>query len=168
MVRKSGELVEAWLGTSSTWIRRYGRYRLHGPRRTVRTSFFCRRRRLPCLPSSTSWPAGSEFVFPEPQQSATANREDDAQHRRQGLTVRDPRLRDPRFRRTASTHLHETGFNSDVIEKALGHEQKGVRGVYNKAACADQRRELLRWWATFVEAQIEDGGRVVLGRFGVR
>ncbi len=37
------------------------------------------------------------------------------------------------FRRTASTQLHEAGFNSDWIEKALAHAQKGVRGVYNKA-----------------------------------
>ncbi|ELF6225849.1 tyrosine-type recombinase/integrase, partial [Escherichia coli] len=44
----------------------------------------------------------------------------------QGFTVHD-------MRRTASTLLHEAGYPSDWIEKALAHEQKGVRAVYNKA-----------------------------------
>lgn len=58
-----------------------------------------------------------------------------------------------------------TGFNSDWIEKALGHEQESVRGVYNRAEYADQRKELLQWWANFVDSQIEEGQRVILGRF---
>lgn len=40
------------------------------------------------------------------------------------------------LRRTASTLLHEAGYPSDWIEKALAHEQKGVRAVYNKAEYA--------------------------------
>lgn len=70
------------------------------------------------------------------------------------------------FRRTASTLLHENGFNSDVIEKALAHEQTGVRGVYNRAEYADQRRELLQWWADFIEAQVDEPRKVIIGRFG--
>jgi predicted kinase len=58
------------------------------------------------------------------------------------------------------------GFPSDVIEKALAHEQQGVRGVYNRAEYADQRREMLQWWADLVDSQIEEGRKVVLGRFG--
>jgi integrase len=70
------------------------------------------------------------------------------------------------FRRSASTSLHEAGFASDWIEKALAHEQQGVRGVYNRAEYAEQRRQMLQWWADFVDAQIDEGRRVVLGRFG--
>ncbi len=70
------------------------------------------------------------------------------------------------FRRTASTHLHEAGFNSDWIEKALAHEMKGIRGVYNWAQYAEQRREMLQWWADFVDSQIEEGRKVIIGRFG--
>jgi integrase len=77
----------------------------------------------------------------------------------QAFTIHD-------FRRTASTHLHEAGFSSDWIEKRLAHEQKGIRGVYNRAQYADQRREMLQWWADMVDAQIEDRGRVIIGRFG--
>lgn len=69
------------------------------------------------------------------------------------------------FRRTASTHLNEMGFNSDWIEKSLAHEQKGVRGVYNKAQYADQRRKMLQQWAGYVQSLVTDN-KVIVGRFG--
>ena len=71
------------------------------------------------------------------------------------------------FRRTASTHLHEMGFNSDWIEKSLAHEQKGMRGVYNKAEYASQRRQMLQHWADYVQSLIDER-KVILGRFGGR
>lgn len=58
------------------------------------------------------------------------------------------------LRRTGSTLLHEAGFNSDWIEKALAHEQKGVRAIYNKAEYADQRRDMLQQWANMVDGWI--------------
>jgi len=70
------------------------------------------------------------------------------------------------FRRTGSTLLNEAGFNRDVVEKALAHEQGGVRGIYNRAQYADQRRVMLQWWADFVDGQIDDREKVVMGRFG--
>lgn len=70
------------------------------------------------------------------------------------------------FRRTASTHLHEMGHSSDVIEKALAHTIGGIKGVYNRAEYADQRRKLLQLWADFVDAQIQEGRKVVIGQFG--
>lgn len=70
------------------------------------------------------------------------------------------------FRRTASTHLNEHDFNSDWIEKALAHEPKGIRGVYNKAEWKESRRQMLKWWADFVDSHIEEGRKVIIGRFG--
>ncbi|WP_373989456.1 tyrosine-type recombinase/integrase [Duganella sp. BuS-21] len=70
------------------------------------------------------------------------------------------------FRRTASTHLHEMGMSSDAIEKALAHSIKGIKGVYNRAQYADERRKILQLWATFVDAQINESNKVVVGRFG--
>lgn len=64
------------------------------------------------------------------------------------------------FRRTASTILHEQGWNSDAIEKALNHTMKGVRGIYNKAEYLDQRREMLQAWGRYVMA-LKDGANVV-------
>jgi hypothetical protein len=78
--------------------------------------------------------------------------------------VRDFVIHD--FRRTASTPLHEAGFNSDWIEKALAHETKGIRGVYNRAQYFDQRWQMLQWWADFVDSQIEEERKVIIGRFG--
>ena len=74
------------------------------------------------------------------------------------LTVHD-------LRRTASTLLHEAGFNSDWIEKCLAHEQRGVRAVYNKAEYAEQRREMLQSWADMVDGWIA-GAKVVPLRTG--
>jgi len=56
------------------------------------------------------------------------------------------------LRRTASTLLHEAGYNTDWIEKCLAHEQRNVRAVYNKAEYALQRREMLQAWADMVDA----------------
>ncbi|HBC5320857.1 TPA: tyrosine-type recombinase/integrase [Escherichia coli] len=66
----------------------------------------------------------------------------------QGFTVHD-------MRRTASTLLHEAGYPSDWIEKALAHEQKGVRAVYNKAEYARQRAYMLQQWADMIDSWIE-------------
>lgn len=111
--------------------------------------------------------SGSEWVFPsrgdlrQPISKSTLN----VAVRALEVDVRDFVIHD--FRRTASTHLHEAGFNSDWIEKSLAHETKGIRGVYNRAQYADQRREMLQWWADFVDSQIQDGcGKVIIGSFG--
>lgn len=58
------------------------------------------------------------------------------------------------LRRTASTLLHEAGYPSDWIEKALAHEQKGVRSVYNKAEYARQRSYMLQQWADMIDAWV--------------
>lgn len=55
------------------------------------------------------------------------------------------------LRRTASTFLHEAGYNTDWIEKCLAHEQKGVRAVYNKAEYRDQRTAMLQDWANMID-----------------
>lgn len=68
------------------------------------------------------------------------------------------------LRRTASTLLHENGWPSDVVEKALNHTIGGVRGVYNRAEYAPQRREMLQFWADTID-QLMTTGQVVLGRF---
>ena len=68
------------------------------------------------------------------------------------------------LRRTASTLLHENGWASDVVEKALNHTIGGVRGVYNRAEYAPQRRDMLQFWADYIE-QLMTTGKVILSRF---
>lgn len=110
--------------------------------------------------------SGSEWVFPSrgdlkrPIAKSTLN----VAVRALDVDVRDFVIHD--FRRMASTHLHEQGFNSDWIEKALAHERQWVRGVYNRAEYLAQR-QMLQWWADFEDDQIQDGaGRVIIGPFG--
>ncbi|EGC2419624.1 tyrosine-type recombinase/integrase [Escherichia coli] len=69
-----------------------------------------------------------------------------------GENIQDFTVHD--MRRTASTLLHEAGYPSDWIEKALAHEQKGVRAVYNKAEYARQRAYMLRQWADMIDSWI--------------
>jgi integrase len=62
------------------------------------------------------------------------------------------------LRRTASTHLNEKGYPADVIEKALNHAVRGgVRGVYNRAQYAAERKKMLEEWADWLE-EMKDGG----------
>lgn len=69
------------------------------------------------------------------------------------------------LRRTASTILHEQGWDTDVIEKALNHTMRGVRGVYNRAEYLDKRREMLQAWADYLDA-LKQGAKVVPIRRG--
>ena len=116
--------------------------------------------------SASSYLHPGRYETELPISSATLNRVIDAtvkviQKRGEDfapLTVHD-------LRRTASTLLHEAGFNSDWIEKCLAHEQRGVRAVYNKAEYADQRREMLQSWADMVDGWIA-GAKVVPLRTG--
>jgi integrase len=55
------------------------------------------------------------------------------------------------LRRTAATHLYEQGYPADVVEKALNHTVKGVRGVYNRAEFAEPRRKMLQAWADWLD-----------------
>ena len=59
------------------------------------------------------------------------------------------------LRRTASTLLHEAGYNTDWIEKCLAHEQKGVRAVYNKAEYKEQRATMMQEWADMVDGWVK-------------
>jgi len=104
---------------------------------------------------------GSRFVLPSrydidrPMSAATLNRVleavcENAEKAGERLEKFGPHD----LRRTASTLLHEAGYNSDWIEKALAHEQKGVRAVYNKAEYAEQRRAMLQDWADMVDGWV--------------
>ncbi len=61
------------------------------------------------------------------------------------------------FRALASTVLNEqSGFAHDVIERQLAHrETDAVRAAYNRAQYLGQRRELMQWWADWLDRQRE-------------
>lgn len=57
------------------------------------------------------------------------------------------------FRSLASTVLNEAQFNRDWIEMQLAHADNSVRGVYNAAEWLSGRREMLQWWADYLDGK---------------
>lgn len=62
------------------------------------------------------------------------------------------------FRGLASTILHENGFTDEHIELQLAHQKRNkVAAAYNHAKYLTQRKELMQWWADFLDAQFAKG-----------
>ncbi len=122
---------------------------------------FLSRQAMDILIALKTFAGGSDYILPSrydsdaPMSSATMNRVMDltskaAQKDGQFLSKFGPHD----LRRTASTLLHEAGYNTDWIEKCLAHEQKGVRAVYNKAEYREQRAAMLQDWADMIDEWI--------------
>lgn len=156
LVRKS-ELTNAeWTEVSFTdavWTISAERMKRRKPHQV-----YLSRQALDIMIALKTMAGGSRFVLPSrydidsPMSSATLNQVMTltytlAQKEGQKLGKFGPHD----LRRTASTLLHEAGFNSDWIEKCLAHEQKGVRAVYNKAEYREQRTAMLQDWADMID-----------------
>ena len=56
------------------------------------------------------------------------------------------------FRHTMSTILHEKGYNSAWIETQLAHiDKNAIRGTYNHAQYMDGRRQMMQWYADYMD-----------------
>jgi integrase len=56
------------------------------------------------------------------------------------------------FRSTASTLLHEQGWNHQVIERQLAHaERNAVSAAYNFAEHLPERRKMMQAWADYLD-----------------
>lgn len=56
------------------------------------------------------------------------------------------------FRSLASTTLNEQGFDADLIEASLSHQDKNaVRKAYNRSQYLEQRRVVMSWWSEHIE-----------------
>jgi integrase len=56
------------------------------------------------------------------------------------------------FRATASTYLHENGYDVDVIERQLAHRERNkVRASYNHASYLGERRRMMQEWANYLD-----------------
>jgi len=65
------------------------------------------------------------------------------------------------FRGTASTLLHEQGFNSDVIERQLAHKEgNAIKAAYNHARHLPERVTMMQAWADYLDA-LRDGAEVI-------
>jgi len=56
------------------------------------------------------------------------------------------------FRSSASTLLNELGFDPDVVERQLAHQERNkVRAAYHRAEYLAKRREMMQRWADYVD-----------------
>lgn len=56
------------------------------------------------------------------------------------------------FRTMFSTEANEYGWNEDWVERQLAHDERDrVRAAYNAAQYLPQRREMLQWWADYLD-----------------
>lgn len=67
------------------------------------------------------------------------------------------------FRHMASTHLHELGYPSHLIEKQLAHSDRNkIRAVYNHAEYLPERRKMMEAWADYLDGLKEGkAGKIV-------
>ncbi|MCB1463114.1 MAG: tyrosine-type recombinase/integrase [Nitratireductor sp.] len=100
------------------------------------------------------WPAidGVELLFP----SLVSNRKWLSENafnsalRRMGYAKEEVTAHG--FRVTASTILNSRGYDPDVIEAALAHQDKNaIRRTYNRSIYWDQRVKLMQEWADLVD-----------------
>ena len=108
---------------------------------------------------------GSEFVMPGRSSLLKPFAGNALNKALEGLTFDMDPLTIHDLRRTGATLLTEHGFNRDVIEKALSHEAKGIRAVYILAEYADKRKQMLQWWADYVDSIVTES-KVIVGNFG--
>ena len=66
------------------------------------------------------------------------------------------------LRGTASTVLNESGrFEPDWIERQLAHDERNkVRAAYNAAQYIDKRRDMMRWWSTYLAERMPPAWRL--------
>ena len=56
------------------------------------------------------------------------------------------------FRHTFSTILNDEGFNSDWVEIQIAHVDKNkTRGTYNHALYLEGRKEMMQWYADYID-----------------
>jgi integrase len=100
----------------------------------------------------------SAWVFPmrsDPKRPMNGNNLDGV-HRVicAACSIEDYHIHD--HRHTASTHLHKMGYPADVIEAALAHAIRGLRGVYSHAEYREQRTRMLSAWADHLDSLMSE------------
>jgi integrase len=56
------------------------------------------------------------------------------------------------FRVSASTLLHENGYDPAVIELQLSHAKRDkIAGIYDRSQRVPERRAMMQWWSDYIE-----------------
>lgn len=107
----------------------------------------------------------SRLVLPGRSSNAKPFAKNALNHALEGLTFEMEPFTIHDLRRTASTELANNGSRDEWIEKALSHEKEGIKGVYNRAEYAKQRKQMLQWWSDYVDSIVTESN-VIVGNFG--
>jgi integrase len=108
-----------------------------------------------------SRPNGPRYVFPSARTYERSMSENAilAALRRMGYV--NGEMTGHGFRSTASTLLHEQGWNHQVIERQLAHaERNAVSAAYNFAEHLPERRKMMQAWADYLDG-LKAGAEVI-------
>ncbi|MCP3944916.1 MAG: tyrosine-type recombinase/integrase [Desulfobacteraceae bacterium] len=107
---------------------------------------------LACVKEIEPLTSHGKYLFPSvrtasrPMSDNTIN----AALRRMGYTKEE--ITGHGFRSTASTLLHEAGWDSNIVESQLAHKDENqVRGAYNHASYLLQRIKMMQDWADYLD-----------------
>lgn len=107
-----------------------------------------------------------KYVFPGVRTNKRPMSENTINAALRGMGYTGDRMTGHGFRSTASTMLHEMGWDSDVIERQLAHaERNAVKAAYNHAEYLPERRKMMQAWADHLDA-LREKRKVVSGKFG--
>lgn len=105
------------------------------------------------------------YVFPGVRSSARPMSENTVLAALRRLGYSTEQMTGHGFRSTASTRLHEMGWNSAIIERQLAHaERNKVKAAYNHAEYMPERRKMMQAWADYLDAL--KSSKVIQGSFG--
>ena len=94
----------------------------------------------------------SKYLFPSPRSNTRCMSENGVRIALRSIGFTKEQIVPHGFRATFSTIANEHGFNRDVIERQLAHvEGNAVRGAYNHAEYLAQRKDLMQWWADWLD-----------------
>jgi len=95
----------------------------------------------------------SKYVFPNEIDSSIPMSKNVLTNRLRGLGYKADVMSAHGFRSTASTLLHEQGWNHDVIEAQLAHlTGSATSRAYNRSIYLSERRKMMQSWADFLES----------------
>ncbi|MDP1557842.1 MAG: site-specific integrase, partial [Nitrosomonas sp.] len=98
-----------------------------------------------------------KYVFPGGRSTIRPMSENTINAALRRLGYRPDEMTGHGFRSMASTLLHEHGWPHEAIERQLAHaERNKVSAAYNFAEHLPKRREMMQWWADWLEG-LKDG-----------
>lgn len=103
----------------------------------------------------------SQYIFPSIRSSARPMSENTINGALRRMGYEKDEMTGHGFRSMASTLLHEHGWPHEAIERQLAHaERNKVVAAYNYAEHLPKRKEMMQWWADYLD-ELAVGAKVV-------